>query len=145
EQIFTKEQLAAAEKLEAYVLESSVFINEGGKRFVRKALPREAQLSVIYGLAAGDYDGDGKVDVLMGGNLYEAKPEVGIYDGSYGLFLKGIGDGSFTSIPAQASGIFSIGAVRNIIALRNRNKQLILFAKNNNQVQLVELDTHESK
>ncbi|MDO1451935.1 hypothetical protein Q0590_37045, partial [Rhodocytophaga aerolata] len=68
-----------------------------------------------------------------------------IYDGSYGLFLKGIGDGSFTSIPAQASGIFSIGAVRNIIALRNRNKQLILFAKNNNQVQLVELDTHESK
>jgi hypothetical protein len=145
EQIFTNEQLAEAEKLEAYVLESSVFISEGGKGFVRKALPKQAQLSVMYGLGAGDYDEDGKVDVLLGGNLYEAKPEVGIYDGSYGLLLKGRGDGSFTPLPALTSGIFSVGAVRNITVLKNRNKQLVLFAKNNTQVQLVELDTHENK
>ncbi|MFM9908216.1 MAG: hypothetical protein ACKVOW_02640, partial [Chitinophagaceae bacterium] len=74
---------------------------------------------------------DGKMDVLLGGNFYESKPEVGIYDASYGLLLKGKGNGTFTSVPAQQSGFFLKGAIRNIIELKAGNKQLTLIAINN--------------
>ena len=70
-----------------------------------KSLPTEAQLSPMYGIAADDFDKDGNIDILMGGNFYESKPEVGIYDASYGILLKGDGKGNFTAVPAQQSGI----------------------------------------
>ena len=58
----------------------------------------EAQLSPMYGIAAEDFDKDGNIDILMGGNFYQSKPEVGIYDASYGILLKGDGKGNFTAV-----------------------------------------------
>ena len=51
EDIFTAEQLSKAIKLEAYELRSSVFINNKKGRLIVKALPVEAQLSSVYGIA----------------------------------------------------------------------------------------------
>jgi hypothetical protein len=42
----------------------------------------------MYGIVVNDFDKDGNADIIMGGNFYESKPEVGIYDASYGIFLK---------------------------------------------------------
>jgi hypothetical protein len=128
--IFTPEQLAGAVKLDAYELRSCVFVNDGKGGFVKKALPGEAQFSPVYGIAAGDYDGDGVIDLLVGGNFYESKPEVGIYDGSYGLMLKGDGRGGFVEVPAEKSGFFVKGAVRDIGAVGDR----IVVALNNDGV-----------
>ncbi|HWB26798.1 MAG TPA: VCBS repeat-containing protein, partial [Chitinophagaceae bacterium] len=138
EDIFTAEQLQNAVKLEAYTMESSVFINNGKGGFERKALPREAQLSPMYGITVGDFDKDGKQDILMGGNFYESKPEVGIYDASYGVLLKGNGNGTFNTIPTQLSGIFISGAVRDIKEIKSRNRKLMLIALNNSTVKLIE-------
>ena len=41
----------------------------------------------------------------MGGNFYQSKPEVGIYDASYGVLLKGDGKGNFTAVNEKQSGI----------------------------------------
>jgi hypothetical protein len=60
---------------------------------VLKSLPEEAQLSPVYGIEVRDMDNDGKLDILLGGNLYNVRPEVGRYDASFGLFLKGDGNG----------------------------------------------------
>jgi len=48
----------------------------------------------MYGVMVDDIDRDGNLDVMMGGNLYRVKPEVGRYDASYGVFLKGDGKGA---------------------------------------------------
>ncbi|HYC85058.1 MAG TPA: VCBS repeat-containing protein, partial [Chryseosolibacter sp.] len=104
EDIFTKDQLSSAIRLEAYRLESSVFVNNRRGGFVTKALPSEAQLSPMYAISLDDFDGDGKVDILMGGNFYHAKPEAGIYDGSFGIFLKGNGAGDFAAVHPARSG-----------------------------------------
>ncbi len=129
--IFTDEQLKEAMKFEAFVLSSSLLLNDGRGNFLIKELPIEAQFSPMYGICADDFDGDGKMDVLMGGNLYRVKPEVGRYDASYGVFLKGDGKGNFTNIPSKESGFFVDGEVRDIKKIRIGKEDYVLVARNN--------------
>jgi hypothetical protein len=136
EDIFTKEQLDKAVKLEAKEFRSSVLMNNGKGKFSIKALPVEAQFTVVYGIAVSDYDGDGKMDILLGGNFYQSKPEVGIYDAGYGLLLKGDGKGNFSSIKASQSGFFLKGAVRDILTVKSKKKNLVITARNNDQIKI---------
>jgi hypothetical protein len=125
--IFSKQELKKALKLEAYIMETSVFINNKNGSFTQKSLPIEAQFSPVFGIACDDYDGDGKKDIVLGGNFYEAKPEVGIYDASYGLLLKGDGKGNFAALSPEKSGIIVKGEVRNIAAINSKKKKLIFL------------------
>jgi len=136
EDIFTKEQLGKAVKLDAYELETCVFLNDGKGGFVKKPLPTEAQFSTVYGLSAGDFDHDGHTDLLIGGNFYQSKPEAGIYDASYGLFLKGNGKGDFTPLSPEKSGFFVKGAVRDIATAKTKHQPIFIVAKNNDSIQL---------
>jgi len=129
--IFTPEQLSKATRLDAYEMRSSVFINTGKGSFTMEPLPTEAQFSPVYGISVNDYDKDGKQDILLGGNFYQSKPEVGIYDASYGLLLKGDGKGNFAPVNEQQSGILVKGQVRNISEIKSGKKKLIVFAMNN--------------
>jgi enediyne biosynthesis protein E4 len=136
--VFTKEQLSNAVRLEAKEMRSSVILNNRNGTFSVKLLPKEAQLSQMYGIAVIDYDNDGKKDIVMGGNFYESKPEVGIYDGTYGILLKGDGAGGFQTIPVRQSGISIRGAVRDIIPLRLGKKKIMLWVLNNGPVRILE-------
>ena len=139
EDIFTEAQLSKAVKLDAYELRSCVFINDKKGGFIKQALSSEAQLSPVYAIAANDIDGDGNTDIVMAGNFYESKPEVGIYDASYGVMLKGDGRGNFKAIKGTASGLHIQGAVRDITPIKTNNKTLLLVAKNNAQAEIKEL------
>ncbi len=83
-------------------------------------------------------DGDGKMDMLLGGNFYESKPEAGIYDASHGLVLKGDGNGNFISLKAEQSGVNINGAVRDIIAIDTKKGELMIIARNNEAAVLLE-------
>ena len=87
-------------------------------------------------MVVGDYDGDGKQDILLGGNFYESKPEIGIYDASYGMLLKGDSKGNFTKVPEKQSGIVFEGAVRDIIMIKNKTNRKVIVARNNNFVKI---------
>jgi len=136
EDVFTPDQLSKAVKLDAYTMQSSVFINNKNGTFTIKALPMEAQLSPMYGIAAEDFDKDGNIDILMGGNFYQSKPETGIYDASYGTLLKGDGKGNFTIVPSKQSGINIRGAVRDIVVIQIGKKKAILVAGNNEAIKI---------
>jgi hypothetical protein len=90
----------------------------------------------VYGVAVSDYEGDGKQDIMLGVNFYESKPEVGIYDASYGMLLKGDGKGNFTKVPEKQSGIVFDGAVRDIIMIQNKTNRKVIIARNNNFVKI---------
>lgn len=141
--IFTAQQLENAQRLDAFTMESAVFLNNKNGMFTKKSLPAEAQLSPMFGIAAEDFDSDGKIDILMGGNFYQAKPEVGIYDASYGIFLKGDGKGNFSAIEAGESGINVRGAVRDIETLQIGKKKVAVFALNNEALKIEELNRHK--
>ena len=132
--IFTPEQLSKAKKLEVFELATSILINDGKGNFMLKPLPVEAQLAPMFGIELADFDKDGVVDILLAGNFYKAKPEVGRYDASYGLLLKGNGKGDFKSLSAKESGIKIDGEVRDIISMHSDKETLILVARNNDTI-----------
>lgn len=139
EDIFTAEEMKGALKLEATQLSSSVLINSNGK-FELKPLPMEAQFSPVYGLCLGDFNGDKKLDIAGGGNLYSTKPEIGRYDASYGLFLKGVGDGNFVSENERESGLLMDGEVRMVMPIKIKGAQYLLATRNNDQIQLFKIN-----
>ncbi|MGD0756194.1 MAG: VCBS repeat-containing protein, partial [Bacteroidales bacterium] len=98
EDIFSPDILQRSVKLTARYMESCVMINMGNGTFRLTPLPVEAQFSPVYAICAEDFDHDGICDILIGGNQYRAKPETGIYDASYGLFLKGDTGGTWKSV-----------------------------------------------
>ena len=135
--IFSADQLNKAIKLTAYTMNTTVFINNTNGRFISKPLPVEAQVSPVYAIAADDYDNDGNIDILIGGNLYQAKPEVGIYDASYGLMLRGDGKGNFSALTPQQSGINIRGAIRDIVPVMAGKKKLMLIGENNGRLRII--------
>ncbi|WP_276374915.1 VCBS repeat-containing protein [Chryseolinea sp. H1M3-3] len=132
--IFSPEQIKQSSKLDAYEFSTSILINQGHGKFSLRPLPIEAQLSPVYGIEIADIDSDNHPDILLGGNLYKAKPEVGRYDASYGVFLKGDGKGNFKPVSSKDSGIKMDGEVRDIIYVKTEQGDLILAARNNDSI-----------
>ncbi|MDP4222126.1 MAG: CRTAC1 family protein [Bacteroidota bacterium] len=138
--IFSAEQLKNSLHLYSYMMESSLFENDGSGHFIRRPLPAEAQLSPVYALYTGDFNNDGNPDILLGGNLYNSKPETGRYDASYGLFLAGDGKGGFTTLPAWQSGFRLKGEVRDILQLSTPKGEIIVVAKSNGPLQVFSIN-----
>ncbi len=136
-EIFTPDQLSKALKLESYVLSTTMIMNEGGGKFTMKALPVEAQFSPVYAIMADDFDGDGNKDLLMGGNLYNVKPEAGRYDASFGTFLKGDGKGSFSTVANTTSGLKIDGQIRDMKMIGRGNNKTIIVSRNNDSLLLL--------
>lgn len=129
--VFSQDQLKNSLKLEATNLASSILINDGKGHFAIKSLPMEAQFSPVYGILIDDIDIDGNLDLMLGGNLYRVKPEVGRYDASYGTFLKGDGFGNFVTVPNRDCGLKLDGEVRDIKRIKVGKNNLILVTRNN--------------
>lgn len=135
EDIFPPELLQKALLLKAEKMESCVMINSGTGSFSLTPLPAEAQFSPVYAIYADDFDHDGKCDILIGGNQYRAKPETGIYDASYGLLLKGMGDNKWQPVSSINSGIFTKGEIRDFKTLNVAGKRNMVIGRNNDNLQ----------
>ena len=130
-EVFTEEQLGKAVKKHAEELQSCIAWNGGKGSFKLQPLPFQAQLSKIFGILAEDLDGDGNADLLLGGNFFGVKPEMGRYDASYSVFFKGNGKGEFQYIPNKETGIYIKGEIRDLVSFRSKNGTQVLVARNN--------------
>ena len=127
--IFTEEQLQDAQELQANQMASVVLVNNGDFSFTIRELPWQAQTSPIYAIASADFDADGDLDLILGGNLYAVKPEVGRYDASHGTLLLNNGNMEFTA--AAASSGFSIsGEVRDFVIIEDK----VIISRNREKV-----------
>jgi hypothetical protein len=132
--IFTPSQLEKAITLTTFNLETMLLMNNRYGSFTRRVLPVQAQFSPVYAILIDDIDRDSNADILLGGNLYRAKPETGIYDGSYGLLLRGDGRGNFTAVPPKRSGIRIKGEIRGLKKISCK-KETVMVARNNDELQ----------
>ncbi|HAM09496.1 MAG TPA: hypothetical protein DCP74_04280 [Bacteroidales bacterium] len=135
--IFAPDQLKNSVQLNAYLLETSLFLNNGSGEFTTKSLPAEVQFSPVYAAETGDYNGDGFTDILLGGNLFNVKPEVGRYDASYGAFLAGNGKGGFAFVPSGIAGFHLDGEIRDILEINTGTSRILLVARSNGPVQIL--------
>ena len=135
DEIFTEDQKKGMDIFKTNWFESGVLINDGNFKFRFVAFSEQAQFSTINDLIISDFDGDGKKDILTGGNSYDPDVSTGNYDARAAQLLTGDGKGNFQATSALISGLDAKGEVRRIIYLQEK-KQLILL-KNNAPAQLL--------
>ncbi len=104
EDVFPVATLAAATKYSATEFRSGVFLSQPDGTYRFAPLPRLVQIAPVQSMMAGDFDGDGRTDLLAVGNSYSAIPETGRFDGGVGWLLRGDGRGGFTPVSATGSG-----------------------------------------
>lgn len=130
-EIFTEEELTGAVVKEAYELSTTLFVNRGDGTFSARALPLRAQFAPVYAILADDYDGDGHKDLVLAGNFFEMRPQIGRMDASYGLMLRGDGRNGFTPVAPHRSGFKVTGQVRDLVVVETATRgRLILVARN---------------
>ena len=143
--LFGELPLRKATRLQATECRSGVFLSKADGTYGFAALPRLAQIAPIYGLVAGDFDGDGLADICAVQNSYAPIPETGHMDGGLGQFLRGDGQGGFFAVPVRESRFIVPGDGKalavfdlegdgwpDLIATRNENHALV-FRNNHSE------------
>jgi enediyne biosynthesis protein E4 len=140
DKLFTEEELngKTAKMYEVNTFESVYLENKGDGEFEVKPLPREAQVSKVYAIKAIDVDGDKKLEILLGGNLYGVSTYQGRYDASYGLILKNTSKGFVALLPTQTGFILS-GEVRDIKKVKTAKGNLLVVSRNSQTPQVFEM------
>src|SRR5207237_10401355 len=86
----------------------------------------------IVGEGAG---GDGNLDLVVAGNLYDEKPNTARADAGSGLWLRGDGRGRFTSVPTARSGFLAPRDVTGLALVKTPAGNAVLVANNGDSLQ----------
>jgi len=142
---FLPEEIRDAYVVKSECFESSYFENRGNEKFIRKALPAEAQFAPVFGMLSGDYNNDGNPDILMAGNSYSTEPSTGRYDAFEGLLLSGDGKGNFKPVKSSVTGFKADNDVKSLVQLESLNKtNMILAGNNDNKMQAYQFKQKQS-
>jgi len=117
----------------------SILLENTGTGFTIKKLPAEAQFAPINAIVVSDFDKDGNQDMVVAGNYFKTEAETPKYDAGKGLFLKGKGDGTFSSsIKIADNGLFIPGDAKDaqLIHLSAKKIPSIIVSNNDSGLQL---------
>ena len=129
--IFSPKKIRTSHVNLVHDLKTSAFLNKGND-FEKINLPIESQFSNIFSVDIDDYNNDGFSDIILAGNLYNVKPEVGRYDANYGQILLGSEELKFKAVPYNYSGLSMDSQVRDFSILKNLGGKNYLLVLNNN-------------
>ncbi len=136
-EIFDKDLLSKAKLLEVDFLESGYLKNEGGK-FTFVPFSYALQIAPITALLPYDFDGDGKTEVLAGGNYFGVKPYHGRFDGFTGALIKNEKD----VILGHRIGLeFFQKSVRHLDLITVKKQPYLVVTINNDTAQIYKLTT----
>lgn len=141
--IFGKEELEDAIKLEARLFKSVILRNNGKGQFDIEPLPTEVQFAPVYSIVSFDIDYDEDQDLLLFGNFFGTRSRYGRYDANHGIILRNNGQGKFSVIDQLETGMKIMGEVRDAKIIKNNdNETLLAVAQNNGPLLLYKLQNH---
>ncbi|MDI1323668.1 MAG: VCBS repeat-containing protein [Algoriphagus sp.] len=130
EELFPESVLSKSVTLQADLLETSLWVNEGNGKFTQSQLPNEIQSSPTFAIYALPSE-SGPPTLIFGGNQSRIKPELGGQMGSYGWVLRPNGKNQWKSLLPEESGLFVPGEIRDILSIRIENEPHIITLRNN--------------
>ena len=128
QELFAKEVVDNSIQKTVNIQESVIAINKGNGKFEIKALPKEVQFSCVNSISALDVNKDGILDLILGGNQYEFKPQFSRLDANYGSVLLGNKNETFSWVPYNQSGFFIKGEVKQVKIIKDKNKKVSIIA-----------------
>jgi hypothetical protein len=128
--IFTKNDLKGASVLESNTLQT-VYLENKKNRFEMKELPSAAQFSPVYGMTLTDYNKDGNMDLIIGGNQSSIRIRMGVIDANFGQLYEGDGKGSFTYVSQAVSGLNTAGDTKSMSTINIGGQTFLLVGVNN--------------
>ncbi|MEO8563972.1 MAG: VCBS repeat-containing protein [bacterium] len=134
-QLFSKEQLDKALHYQADTFASVFLHNDGSGAFSAKALPSLAQIAPVKAMVPYDVDGDGHLDLIVAGNLYDAEPNTARADAGNGLWLRGDGHGHFTAVSPRESGFLAPLNASGLALITRSTGRALLVANTGDSVQ----------
>ncbi len=134
QELFAPEILSKTIQKTATIQESIIAINAGNGTFKVKVLPKEVQFSCVNTICTLDVNHDGILDIILGGNQYEFKPQFSRLDSNYGSILLGAKNGIFSWLPYNKSGFFVKGEVKHVRTIKNKNNTISLLAVINDNI-----------
>ncbi|MBV9987947.1 MAG: VCBS repeat-containing protein, partial [Chitinophagaceae bacterium] len=109
---------------------SVIAYNRGNGQFEIRKLPALVQLSSVNAIRCTDLNGDGRPDLVLGGNEYGFLPQFERLDAGRGSVLLNQGKGNFDLLSAERSGVELNGQVRDIQEIRTPSGRQLLFLRN---------------
>jgi len=134
-QLFGTAQLGRALHYQTDTFASVYLQNNGDGTFTSVELPTLAQIAPIRGIIVDDVDGDGNLDLIVAGNLYDTEPNTPPADAGNGLWLKGDGRGHFTPVPPVESGFLAPRDVTGLALVKTPAGKAVLVASYGDSLQ----------
>jgi len=81
-------------------------------------------------------DGDGHLDLIVAGNLYDAEPNTPRADAGNGLWLRGDGRGHFAPVPPILSGLLAPRNASGLALINTPTGKALLVANTGDSLQV---------
>ncbi|MEX2512234.1 MAG: VCBS repeat-containing protein [Cyclobacteriaceae bacterium] len=117
---------------------ASVYLENVGGNFTIHELPEQAQFSPIFAFEFDDLNGDGRLEMMTGGNLSRTRVSTGQLDANPGFVLAGEEDGVLKLLPLRNTGISLKGNVRAIQKISIKDKNYLIYTFNNQGLKVFE-------
>jgi hypothetical protein len=135
EDILSPAQLAAAGTCRITQLSSVYLHNDGRRHWTSHALPNYAQMSMINGIVPADIEG--KRCLVLAGNLYPLRAQMGPLDAGMGMVLAIDSNGGLNPLPYRLTGLNIPGDTRCLVGLKGKKYQFLVAAGYGDSVQVL--------
>ena len=141
QELFAPEITENAIMKETTIAESVIAINEGNGEFSIKILPAQVQLSCVCSISCVDVNKDGLLDILMGGNNFEFKPQYSRLDANEGTLLLNNKDLNFEWQDYNTSGFLVKNEVKQLKQFKDKNgKTYVITAINDDKPKIFKIN-----